>query len=100
MVFDPQLLAKVFECVVVKLVSIVRGKDSKDFEATNDVLPHEVSDVLLSDYGQEFYFDLFNEAVDSYDEELELQYCHKEGSHNVESSLGEGPWGIHWSELL
>ena len=100
MVFDPQLLAEVFECVVIKLLSIFRDKDFKDSEATNDDLPHEALNVLLNDCGQGFYFNPFSEVVDSYDEELELRYCHKEGSYNVESLLGEGPWGIHRSELL
>ena len=29
-----------------------------------------------------------------------LLYRCREGPHNVESSLGEGPRGVHWSKLF
>ena len=45
------LLAKVSKCVVAELFSIVKGKDSRNFEARNDVLSHEASDILFSDCG-------------------------------------------------
>lgn len=42
MVFDSQLLVEISECIVVKLLSINRDEDSRDSEATNDVLPDKV----------------------------------------------------------
>ena len=94
------MLAEVSECVVVELLSIVKDKDSRNSEVTNDVLPYKALDVLFSDRGQGFLFDPLSKVVDSYGEELELPYRHKEGFYNVKSSLGKGPWGIHWSMLF
>ena len=51
MVFDSQLLVEISECIVVKLLSINRDEDSRDSEATNDVLPDKVLDFFLSDNG-------------------------------------------------
>ena len=65
MAFDPQLLAKVYECIVIELLSIIRDKDSRDAEVANDVFPDKTSDILFSDSGQEFCLDTFSEIVDS-----------------------------------
>lgn len=51
MVFYSQLLVEISECIVVKLLSINRDEDSRDSEATNDVLPDKVLDFFLSDNG-------------------------------------------------
>ena len=100
MVFNLQLLAEIFECVIVKLLYIVRDKNSRDIEAANNAFLDEASDILLGDSSQGFYFYPFGEVIDFYDEELKLPYRHKEGSHDVESPLSEGPWSIQQSELF
>ena len=100
MVFDYQLLAEVFECVVVELFPIVRDEDSRDTEAANDVFPDEALDILLSDSGQGFCLDPLSEIVNPYNDELELPYCHGEGSYYVEPPLSEWPWTIHWGKLF
>ena len=51
MVFYPQLLAEISECVVVELYPIVRDKDSGNFEVADDVLLDEASDVFLGNHG-------------------------------------------------
>lgn len=93
-------MAKVPECVVVKLLSIVENKNSRDFEVANDALLDEALDILLSDGGQGFCFNPFGEVVNSHNEELELPYCRKKGPYYVESLLSERPLGNHRSELF
>ena len=100
MVLDSQLLAEIFKCFVIKLLSTIKDKDFRDPKATDNAFPDKASDVLLGDGVQGFHFKLFGEVIDSYDKELELSCCHRKGSYDVESSLGEGPWGIHRSELF
>ena len=100
MVFNSQLLVEVPKCVVFELLSIIRGEDPGDSEATNDAFPNEALDVFLSDSGQGLYFDLFSEVVDSYDKELELSYCHGERSHYVEPPLSKWLGCVHWGELF
>ena len=36
MVFDPQLLAEIFECFVIKLLSTIGDNDFRDPKATDD----------------------------------------------------------------
>ena len=100
MVFDSQLLADIPECIIVKLLSIIKDEDSKDSEVANDAFPDEVLDIFLSDSSQGFYLNPFSEVVNPYDEELELLYRHKEGSHYVEPPLSKWPGSIHRGELL
>ena len=95
MVLDPQLLAEIFECVIVKLLSIVRDEDLGDFEAANDAFPNEALNIFLYDSGQWFCLNPFGEVVDPYDEELELSYGDGEGSNYVQSPLGERLGGAH-----
>lgn len=71
--------------------STIRDKDFRDHKAIDNAFPDEASDVLLGDGVQGFYFNLFGEVIDSHDKELELPYCHRKGSYDVKSSLGEGP---------
>ena len=99
-VFDPQLLVEVFKCDVVKLLSIVRDKNPRDLKVANHAFPNKVLDILLGDGSQGFYLYPFCEVIDSYDEELELLYRHREMSHDVESSLSDGPQSVHRSELF
>ena len=49
MVLDLQLLAKVFEHVVVELLSIIRDKDPGNSESANDALPNEATNIFLCD---------------------------------------------------
>ena len=100
MVFDSQLLVEIPECVVVKLLSIIRDKHSRDSEVANVAFPDEVSDIFLSDSSLGFYLNPFSEVVNPYDEELELPYRHKEGSYYVEPPLSKWPGSIHQGELL
>ena len=100
MVLDPQLLAKISECFIIKLLSIIKDKDFRDPKAIDNAFLDEASYVLLGDGVQRFCFNLFGEVIDPHDKELELPYCHRNGSYDVESSLGEGPGGVHWSELF
>ena len=58
-----------------------------------NVLPDEVSDILLGDSGQGFY-------LDSYDKELELPDYYREMSNYVKPLLSEWPRSIHWGKLL
>ena len=51
MVLDPQLLAKISECVIVKLLFVVGYEGLGDFEMANDVFPNKVPDILLRDSG-------------------------------------------------
>ena len=48
-VLDPYLLAKIFECVIVELLFIVRDEDLGDSEATNDTFSNKTSDIFLCD---------------------------------------------------
>ena len=91
MVSDPQLLVEVSDCNIAKLLTIVKDKNPRDLKVANDAFPNEVSDILLGNGSQGFYFYPFCEVIDSYDEELELLYRHRERSHDVESLLSEGP---------
>ena len=100
MVFDPQLLAKVPQCVVIKLFSIISDEDSRDAKAANDAFPDEASDILLGDSGQRFYLNPFSEIVNSYDKGLKLLHCHGKGPHFAEPPLSEWPGSIHWGKLF
>ena len=51
MVLDPQLLAEVSKCVIIKLLSIVRDEDPRDSETANDPFPDKAPDVLLCNSG-------------------------------------------------
>jgi len=99
-VFDPQLLAKVPQCVIIKLLSIIKDEDSRDAKAANDAFPDEASDILLGNSGQGFCLNPFSEIVNFYDEELELLHCHREGPHFAEPPLREWPRSIHWGKLF
>ena len=74
MVLHPQLLAKVSECVIVKLFSIVRDEDLRNSELVDDAFPNKVT--VLQDGCQWFCFYPFGEVVDPPNKELELSYCH------------------------
>ena len=74
MVLDPKLLVEIFECVVVKLLSIVKDEDLRDLKAVNDTFPNEVLDIFLHDNGQWFCLDPFGEVVDLYNKELDLPH--------------------------
>ena len=100
MVLDTQLLAKIFECFVNKLLSTIGDKDFRDPKAIDNAFPDKVSDVLLSEDGQGFRFNPFDKVIDSHDKELELSYCHRKRSYDVKSSLCVGLWGVHRSELF
>lgn len=100
MILDSQLLAKISECIIVELLSIVRDDDLRDSEAANDALSDEVSDIFLCDSGQWFCLDLFGEVVDPYDEEFELPYSNGEGSNYVQSPLGERSGGAYQCKFL
>ena len=49
MVLVPQLLAKVSECIVVKLFAIVRDEDPRNPESVDDALLDEVTNIFLRD---------------------------------------------------
>ena len=66
MVFYPRLIAKVFECIIVELFSIVRDEDSRNPEPANDSLPDKATSILLCDGCQWFYFYPFDEVVNLY----------------------------------
>ena len=100
MVSDPQLLVEVSDCNIAKLLTIVKDKNPRDLKVANDAFPNEVSDILLGNGSQGFYFYPFCEVIDSYDEELELLYRHRERSHDVKSLLSEGPQSVHRSKLF
>ena len=93
-------MSKIFECVVVELLSIVRDKDPWDSKAANDTLQDEFSDISLRDNGQWFCLDPFGEVVDPYDKEFELPYRHREAFYYVQSLMGEWLGGAHWCEFL
>ena len=100
MVLNPQLLAKISECIIVKLFSIVKDEDPGDSEAANDTFPDEVSNIFLCNNGQWFCLNPFGEVVDPKNKELELLYGNEEGSYYVQSPLGERPRGTHWRTFL
>ena len=93
-------MAKIFECVIVELLSIVKDDDPRDSEVVNDTLPDKASEIFLCDSGQWFCLNPFYEVVDPYNKELELLYCHREGSYYVQPLLGEQPVGAHWCKFL
>ena len=72
MVFNSQLLADIPECIIVKLLSIIKDEDSKDSEVANDAFPDEVLDIFSCDNGQWFGLDSFGEVVNPYNEKLEM----------------------------
>ena len=45
----PQLITKVFECIIVQLFSIVRDEDPRDPKPTYDTFLEEAMDILLRD---------------------------------------------------
>lgn len=96
MVFDPQLLAEVSECIVVELFAIFRDEDSGDTEVANDALPNEASDILLGNGGLGFCLDPLSEVVDPHDEEIELSHCRGERFHYVKPPLSEWLGSAHW----
>ena len=49
MVFDFQLLAKVFEHIVVDLFAIIRDEDLRNPKSIDDALPGEATDIFLRD---------------------------------------------------
>ena len=83
MILDPQLLAKIFDCVIVELLSIVRDEDPGDFKVTNDALLDEVLDIFFCDNGQWFCLNPFGEVVNPYNEKLELLYGNGEGPNYI-----------------
>lgn len=95
MVFDSQLLAKVFDHILVKLFVIVRNEDSRDTKVANNAFPNEVSNMFPHDGIQRFSLDPPNEVVDLYNEELELPHCRGEGSHYVKPPLSEWLGSAH-----
>ena len=95
MVFDCQLIAEVFERIIVELLAIVRDKGPRDPKLADDALPNEVTDILFHDSCQWFCLYPFGEVVDPNNKELELLHCHRKGSHDIESLLSERPWGVH-----
>ena len=90
MILDPQLLAKISDCVIIVLLSIIKDDDLRDSEAANDALPNEVLNIFLCD----------SEVVNPYDEEFELPYNNGEGSNYVQSPLGERPRGVYQCKFL
>ena len=66
MIFDPQLLAKVFERCIVKLAFVVRDKHLRNSEATYYVLPDEVSNILLNDSCHGLCFHSFGKIINPY----------------------------------
>ena len=44
-----QLLAKVSECVIVELLSIVKDEDPRNSELADDAFPDKVTDIFLRD---------------------------------------------------
>ena len=93
-------MEKIFEYVIVELLFIVRDEDPRDSKEANDTFPDETLDVFLCDSGQWFCLDPFGEVVDPHDKELELPYCHGEGSYYVQSPLGKRPRGAYWCKFL
>ena len=49
MVFYPRLIAKVSECIIVELFSIVGDEDSRNLEPANNSLPDKAMNILLCD---------------------------------------------------
>ena len=76
-------MAKILECIIVKLLSIVKDEHHGDSEVANGTFRDEVSDIFLRDSGQWFCFDPFGEVVNPYDKDLKLPYCCGEGSYYV-----------------
>ena len=95
-----QLLIEIFERVIIKLLSIIKGKDSRDAKVANNVFPDEASDILLYDSSPRFCLNPFGEVVNFHDEELELPHLHGEGSHYVKPPLSEWPRNDHWGKLF
>lgn len=76
-VLDSQLLAKVHECAIVKLLTIVRDKDLGIPKW--QMMPFQMKlQKFLSMNVQWFCLDPFGEVVNPYDEELELLHSDKE----------------------
>ena len=82
-------MVEILECIIVKLLSIIKNEDPRDSKAANDAFPDKAQDILLRDSGQWFYLNPFGEVVDPYDEELTLLYGNGKGSYYVQSPLGE-----------
>ena len=99
-VLDLQLLTEISERIIIKLLSIIKGKDSKDAEVANNVFPDKASDILLYDSGPRFYLNLFGEVVNFLNEELELPHLQGEGSHYVKPPLSEWPRSSHWGKFF
>ena len=66
MIFDPQLLVKVFEGCIVKLAFVVRDEHPRNSKATYYVLLDEVSDILLSDSRHRLCFLPFGKIINLY----------------------------------
>ena len=57
MILDPQLLAEIFERVVIELFSIIRVEDSRDAKMTNDIFLDETINIPPRDGSQGFGLD-------------------------------------------
>ena len=71
------------------MLSIIRDEDSGDSKKENDAFLDEALNAFLNNSGQWFCLDPFSEVIDFYDKEIDLLYCHGEGSHYVEPLLSK-----------
>ena len=77
MISYPQLLEKILELIVVKLLSIVGYDDPWNSKSTNKVFPHEVLYLGLCYSCQRFYFHLLHEIINSDDQEFYLLFTRR-----------------------
>ena len=63
---DAELLAEVSEEIGIELNPVVQDQSLWDPKSCDDVLPHEVPHILLSDGGQRFGFNPLGKIIGGY----------------------------------
>lgn len=77
---------------IIELDSNIGYQCSRNFKATYDGVPDELSNVVIFDRGINFNFYPLGEIIYGYKEELLLLKGYGERPYDVELPLGERPW--------
>ena len=82
-ILDSELGAKVFEFLVIELLSIIRYQCFWDFEPANYGLPNKVAYLFLNDCCQQLGLCPFGEVVHSYNGKFALTSFNGQGAEYV-----------------
>jgi len=88
---DLILRAKVDHLLAGKVCPIVKDIGVGEFEATHDVLPKKLDNMVTSDFREWHRFDPFGELVDGYQQEPQLRLSSRECINYGQPLLHKGP---------